>query len=49
MPGTLHGLEWTLLATVGPLVIGSLVIAWAIWKGRESDEGHALTCGHPGE
>ena len=33
MPATLHGLEWTLLATVGPLVIGVLLIAWVIWKG----------------
>ena len=33
MPGTLHGLEWTLLATVGPLVIGTLLIVWVVWKG----------------
>ena len=33
MPETLHGLDWTLLATVGPLVIGVLVIIWVVWKG----------------
>jgi hypothetical protein len=24
---------WTLLATVGPLIIGLLLIVWVIWKG----------------
>jgi hypothetical protein len=33
VPGTLHGLEWTLLATVSPLVIGTLLIVWVVWKG----------------
>jgi hypothetical protein len=33
VPETLHGLEWTLVATVGPVIIGVLVIAWVIWKG----------------
>ena len=33
MPETLHGLEWTLVATVGPIIIGVLLIAWVIWKG----------------
>jgi hypothetical protein len=28
-----HGLEWTLVATVGPLIIGVLLIVWVIWKG----------------
>jgi len=27
VPGTLQGLEWILLATVGPLFIGALLIA----------------------
>jgi len=33
VPETLHGLEWTLVATVGPIIIGVLLIAWVIWKG----------------
>jgi hypothetical protein len=33
VPETLHGLEWTLVATVGPFIIGVLLIAWVIWKG----------------
>ena len=32
MLGTLRGLEWTLLATVGPLVIGTLLIIWVVWN-----------------
>ena len=32
MPEALHGSEWTLLATVGPLVIGVLLIIWVVWK-----------------
>ena len=38
VPGTLHDLEWTLLATMGPLVIGTLLIVcssgrltWSNW------------------
>jgi hypothetical protein len=30
---TLHGLEWSLLATMGPLVFGALLVAWVISKG----------------
>jgi len=26
VPETLHGLEWTLVATVGPIIIGLLLI-----------------------
>jgi hypothetical protein len=33
VPATLHGLELTILATVGPLVIGVLLIVWVVWKG----------------
>jgi hypothetical protein len=33
VPETLHGLEWTLVATVGPIIIGLLLIVWMIWKG----------------
>jgi hypothetical protein len=33
VPETLHGLEWTLVATVGPIIIGLLLIVWVIWKG----------------
>ena len=33
MPETLHGLAWTLVATVGPIIIGLLLIVWVIWKG----------------
>ncbi len=28
----LHGLEWSLLATVGPVLLGAALIAWVIWK-----------------
>ena len=33
MPEALHGSESTLLAAVGPLVIGVLLIIWVVWKG----------------
>jgi hypothetical protein len=33
VPEALHGSEWTLLATVGPLVIGVVLIIWVVWKG----------------
>jgi hypothetical protein len=33
VPEALHGSDWTLLATVGPLVIGVLLIIWVVWKG----------------
>jgi hypothetical protein len=33
VPETLHGLEWSLVATVGPIIIGVLLIAWVVWKG----------------
>lgn len=33
MPEALHGSDWTLLATLGPLVIGVLLIIWVVWKG----------------
>jgi hypothetical protein len=32
VPEALHGSEWTLLATVGPLVIVVLLIIWVVWK-----------------
>ena len=32
MPGTLHGLEWTLVASVGPLIIAVLLNVWVIWN-----------------
>jgi hypothetical protein len=32
MSWTLHGMEWSLLATVGPLLIGVLLIVWVLWK-----------------
>ena len=28
----LHGLEWSFLATVGPVLLGAALIAWVIWK-----------------
>jgi hypothetical protein len=28
-----HGLEWSLVATLGPLIIGVLLILWVISKG----------------
>jgi hypothetical protein len=33
VPETLHGLEWSLVATVGAIIIGVLLIAWVVWKG----------------
>ena len=33
MEWTLHGLEWSLVATLGPLIIGVLLILWVISKG----------------
>jgi hypothetical protein len=30
VPETLHGLEWTLVATVGPIIIGLLLIVSVI-------------------
>jgi hypothetical protein len=33
VPEALHGSDWTLLATVDPLVIGLLLIIWVVWKG----------------
>jgi hypothetical protein len=33
VPETLHGLEWTLLATLGPVIAGALLIWWVIGKG----------------
>jgi len=33
VPEIFHGSDWTLLATVGPLVVGVLLIIWVIWKG----------------
>jgi hypothetical protein len=46
VPETLHSLDWTLLATMGPLVIGELLIAWVIWKGRwRSGPMYALIVG----
>ena len=33
VPGHLYGLEWSLLATVGPVVIGLLLIIWLLRKG----------------
>ena len=32
MPATLRGPEWTFLTTVGPLVIGALLVVWVVWK-----------------
>jgi hypothetical protein len=34
VPETSHGSDWTLLATVGPLVIGVLLIIWVVccWR-----------------
>ena len=28
----MHGMEWSLLATVGPLLVGVLLIVWVLWK-----------------
>jgi hypothetical protein len=28
----LHGMEWSLLATLGPLLVGVLLIVWVLWK-----------------
>jgi hypothetical protein len=33
MEWTLHGLEWSLPATAGSLIIGALLIVWVVWKG----------------
>jgi hypothetical protein len=33
VPETLHGLEWTLVVTVSPIIIGVLLIVWVIWEG----------------
>jgi len=33
MSWTLHGTGWSLLATVGPLLIGALLLVWVMWKG----------------
>jgi len=32
VPGHLYGLEWSLLVTVGPFVIGLLLIIWVVRK-----------------